>query len=118
MSKYALWNKTDNIITPVGEVLSPEEWISRYPIAGQIDTVCGGGVINGAYFGIYASMIEMYENEGCDFSKCTSKQECLDAIEAFENERSEMVNTYVEPNSRIADALEDLVVMQELATME
>ena len=29
MSRYAIWNKTDPIITPIGEVLTAEQWIRR-----------------------------------------------------------------------------------------
>ena len=33
MSRYAIWNKQDTILTPVGEVISAEQWIQKYPIA-------------------------------------------------------------------------------------
>ena len=89
MSRYAIWNKKDLILTPIGEVLTPEKWIERYPIAGveSITVVCAGGEINGAFFGTLGSMVERYEREGCDFSACKSAVEKLAAIEAFEDER-------------------------------
>lgn len=118
MSKYAIWNKKDKVITPSGAIFTPEQWIEKYPVAEVLDIVCGGGAINGSIFAVYDQMIEMYTAEGCDFSGCSTQQEHLDRIEQFEDERNNAGNTYVEPNSRIADALEDLVVMQELATME
>lgn len=118
MSRYAVWNKTSKVITPIGEVLTPQQWIDRYPVAEVLDTVVAGGTINGAFFGVYDQMVEMYTAEGCDFSGCTTQQDYLDRIEQFEDERNKPSESYVEPNSRIADALEDLVVMQELATME
>ena len=45
MSRYSIWNKTDPIITPIGEVLTPEQWIERYPVAGlnTITVVCAAG---------------------------------------------------------------------------
>lgn len=87
MSRYAIWNKVDPIFTPVGTVFTAEQWIERHPIAGleQISVVCGGGEINGAFFGTLGSMVEMYEKQGCDFSACTNDQEKLDTIEAFED---------------------------------
>ena len=87
MSRYAIWNKKDKIITPVGEVITAEQWIAKYPVAGldNITIVCGGGEINGSFFGTLGSMVEQYEREGCDFSACTTDQEKLDAIEAFED---------------------------------
>ena len=89
MSKYAIWNKSDPILTPIGEVLTAEQWIERYPIAGvaSVNVVCAGGEINGAFFGTLGSMVEMYEKQGCDFSACTAPEEKLAAIEAFEGER-------------------------------
>ncbi len=89
MSRFAIWNKKDAIITPIGEVLTAEKWIERYPVAGvaSITVVCAGGEINGAFFGTLGSMVEMYAKEGCDFSACTTAEEKLAAIEAFEDAR-------------------------------
>ena len=90
MSRYAIWNKKDAILTPVGEVFTAEQWIARYPIAGvaTITVVCGGGEINGSFFGTLGSMVESYEKEGCDFSNCATAEDKLNAIEAFEDARN------------------------------
>lgn len=87
--RYAIWNKKDNILTPIGEVLTPEQWIERYPIAGveTITVVCAAGEINGAFFGTLGAMVDMYEREGADFSACTTDEEKIDVITAFDNER-------------------------------
>ena len=84
--RYAIWNKKDNIITPVGEVLTAEQWIQRYPVAGVdgIDVVCSAGVINGGFFGVLAHMVQTYENNGCDFSSCATAEEKLQAMEDFD----------------------------------
>ena len=113
-SRYVIWDKTSDVITPIGEVLTPEEWIGRYPVARALPTVVAGGVINGAFFGVYSQMVEMYEKMGCDFSKCTTEQEHLDAIEAFEDARNAALEngTTVETEERITD-LEETVAMQE-----
>lgn len=89
MTKYAIWNKTDPILTPIGEVLTAEKWIERYPIAGieSITVVCAGGEINGAFFGTLGQMVAQYEKQGCDFSACTTPEEKLATIEAFEDAR-------------------------------
>ena len=89
--RYAIWNKKDNIITPVGEVLTAEQWIQRYPVAGVdgIDVVCSAGVINGGFFGVLAQMVQMYENNGCDFSRCTTAEEKLQAMEDFDKAATE-----------------------------
>lgn len=90
MSRYAIWNKKDAILTPVGEVLTAEQWISRYPLAGveTIKVVCGGGEINGSFFGTLGSMVDAFEKAGCDFSNCTTDQDKLNAIEAFEDAKA------------------------------
>ena len=89
MKKYAIWNKKDFILTPIGEVLTAEQWIERYPIAGveTINVVCAAGEINGAFFGTLGQMVDMYEKQGCDFSTCETPEEKLAAIEEFDTAR-------------------------------
>lgn len=90
MKRYAIWNKKDPIITPVGEVLTAEQWIARYPMAGldSITVICAAGEINGGFFGTLGQMVTMCENEGCDFSACVTPEEKLAVIEAFEDKRN------------------------------
>lgn len=90
MKRYAIWNKVDPIFTPIGEVLAAEKWIERYPIAGvdSITVVCAAGEINGGFFGTLGQMKQVFEAQGCDFSACTTNEEILEAIEAFEDEMS------------------------------
>lgn len=108
--RYQVWNKTDNVITPIGEVLSPEQWLEKFPMGRALDLVIGGGTINGSFCGEYTSMIDMYEKQGCDFTGCVTQQDHLDAIEAFEDAQN--APSDVTPDeTRIADALEDLVVL-------
>ncbi len=87
MKRYAIWNKIDPIITPIGEVLNAQQWIERYPVAGipTITVVCAYGEINGAFFGTLGQMVQMFEAQGCDFSACTTDEEKLAVIEAFED---------------------------------
>lgn len=112
MNRYAIWNKTDPIITPIGEVLTPEQWIERYPVAGlpTITVVCGAGEINGAFFGTLGSMVDHYTSEGCDFLGCNTPEEKLAAIEAFEDARNAPI-TGPTAEERIAAALEAQVMM-------
>ena len=107
MSRYAIWNKQDNILTPIGEVLTAAQWIERYPIAGleTVKVVCGGGEINGAFFGTLGQMIEMYSDQGCDFSGCTTDAEKLATIEAFEDAMN-TPSTEPSTDERTAAALE------------
>lgn len=118
--KYQIWDKTSNIITPNGQVFTPIEWIERYPMCGieGIKTVIGGGIVNGTVCMEFTTFIEAYQKNGCDFSACETEQEILDAIEAFENAQNARSESTITDQTRIADALEDLVVMQELSMME
>ena len=87
MKRYAIWNKQDMIITPIGEVLTAEQWIERYPVAGvpSITVVCAAGEINGGFFGTLGQMVQMYEAQGADFSACETAEDKLAVIEAFED---------------------------------
>lgn len=114
LKRYAIWDKQSNVITPVGEVLSPQQWIDRYPVAAQLTTVCSAGDINGGFFGVLSQMKLMYENQGADFSGATTDEEILEVIEAFEDEQNTPDPNFVSDETRTADALEDLVVLTEL----
>ena len=107
MSRYAIWNKKDNVYTPSGAKFTAEQWIERYPIAEveSVKIVCGGGALNGAFFGIFSEMVSMYQKAGCDFSTCTTDQEYLDAIEAFEDAMN-APSTEATTEERTAAALE------------
>ena len=108
LKRYAIWDKKTNIITPIFEVLTPEEWIERYPVAGVegVTVVCSAGEINGGFFGTLGQMVQMYEEAGCDFSECNTDEEKLETIEAFEDARNAASSEVVSPEERIAAALE------------
>lgn len=107
MNRYAIWNKQDSIITPIGEVLTAEQWIGRYPVAGldSITVVCSAGEVNGGFFGTLGQMVQMYEAQGADFSACETDEDKLAVIEAFEDKMN-TPNTEPTPDERIAAALE------------
>lgn len=112
LKRYAIWDKTSTIITPIGEVLTAEQWIARYPVASlpNIVVVCAAGEINGGFFGTLGQMVQMYEAQGADFSEATTDIEKLEVIEAFEDAQNEPdLNPTAE--ERIAAALEFQNVM-------
>ena len=112
MKKYAIWNKQDPILTPIGEVLTASQWIQRYPMAGlnNITVICSAGEINGGFFGTLGQMVQMYEAQGCDFSECETPEAKLEAIEAFEDARDaaarEAANNAKSTEERQTTALE------------
>jgi len=117
--KYAIWNKVDPIITPIGEVLTAEQWIERYPVAGipSITVVCSAGEINGGYFGTLGQMVQIYEGEGADFSKAVSDEEKLAVIEAFEEARSEQAKNAVSNDELTATSLASIAASLEYQNM-
>lgn len=108
--RYAIWNKKDPILTPIGEVLTAEKWIERYPIAGMdsITVVCAGGEINGGFFGTLGQMVEMYIKAGCDFSGCETAEDKLSAIEAFEDAREAQAAADAKAKAEAAAANEEM----------
>lgn len=111
--KYQIWDKKSNVITPIGEVLTAEEWIERYPMAGvdSIDIIIGAGTINGSVCMEFSQTVDNYENMGCDFSGCETKDDYLVAIENFEDEMNAAQASAVTSEDRIAAALEAQVMM-------
>lgn len=113
MSRYAIWNKTDDIYTPVGEKLTAQQWISRYGWIAhpQAIPVVGGGLINGSFIGELNQMKEMAVREGCEFTEGMTPGEILKKIEAFEDERnSAPIVTEPTAEERTAAALEFLAM--------
>ena len=111
--KYAIWDKTSPVITPVGEVFTAEEWTAKHPAAAieSVKIVCGAGEVNGAYFGMLGQMVQMYTSMGADFSKAKTDNAKLEVIEAFEDSMSAQ-SEESSPEERIAAALELANVMK------
>lgn len=108
-NRYAIWDKESQIITPIGEVLSAEQWVARYPMAGlpQVTVICSAGEINGGFFGTLGQMVQMYEAQGADFSEAQTDEEKLEIIEAWEDAMNDPGDlTESTPEERIAAALE------------
>jgi len=87
MKRYAIWDKKTPIITPIYEVLTPEQWIERYPAFGieSVTAVCSAGEISGGFAGTLGQMVQMYEAQGADFSEAATAEDKLAVIEAFED---------------------------------
>lgn len=107
LKRYAIWDKQSDIITPIGEVLTAEQWVARYPVAAvpAVTVVCSAGEVNGGYFGTLGQMVQMYEAQGADFSEAVTDTEKLEVIEAFEDAMNEPDLTPT-PEERMAAALE------------
>lgn len=114
--KYVIWDEVSDVYTPSGEKFTAEKWLDRYQIA-RLETeflVVSGGAYNGAFCAVYSDFVDLYESLGCDFTGCVEKQDYLDAIEAFEKAMNQANTNIITDQTRTADALEDLVLLQEL----
>lgn len=105
--RYAIWDKKTSVITPSGNIYTSDEWMNKYPVSklDNIIVVCAAGEVNGSFFGILGQMKQIYEANGVDFSSCETPEQCLEAIEAYEDEMNKP-NTEPTTEERIAAALE------------
>lgn len=115
MKRYAIWDKTSPIITPIYEVFTPEQWIARYPAFGleSVIAVCAAGETNGGFAGTLGQMVQMYEAQGADFSACETAEDKLAVIEAFED----AMNT-PDPNKVANEELTAVSLASIAASME
>ena len=106
--RYAIWNKTDDIYTPVGIKKTPEEWIAQYNwinAPGAVPIVAAG-LINGALVDELSQMKARCEQQGATFDEGLDNEQLLDAIEAWEDEMNKPVEKEATAEERIAAALE------------
>ena len=84
--KYKIWNKRDKLITPIGEVLTPEQVFDRYPMAEleNFKFIICDAPINMGVFMEFEQTKQMYENMGVPITEVMTEQEVLDAITYFE----------------------------------
>ena len=116
MSRYVLWDRVSQVITPSGEIFTPQEWEDRYPAAALIPYVMSGKSMNGALMQDYETMKDMAIAQGCDLDGIADGQPVLDAIEAFEDAQAEAQQA-AEESARQAE-LEEAALANELAQRE
>ena len=115
LNKYCIWDKTSNVYTPSGNMYTAEEWINKYKwinIPGMVPVMSAGN-INGAMIADLASMKKNAIAQGCTFTDGMTDEQVLEAIEAWENQKSEEAKAAVQEaantpttEERIAAALE------------
>lgn len=103
--KYKIWDKQEDLITPIGEVLTKEEVFERYPMARleNMKFIICDAPINMGVFMEFEQTKESYKQMGAEITDGMTDQEILDAITAFENKPQEAMPT---PEERIASAME------------
>jgi len=103
--KYKIWNKEDRLITPVGEVLYPEQVFAKYPMSELEEfkfIICDAPISMGVFME-YEQTKQAYKNMGVQITEDMSEQEILDAISYFE-ENPPIAEITAE--ERIASAME------------
>ena len=117
--KYKIWDKKEMILTPIGEVLTAEQWIERYPIAGvdSIKVICADEEINGSFFGTLGQMVSVYTSMGADFSLCETDEDKLRVIEAFEEEQNKPKEIVVSNEELTATSLASIAASLEYQNM-
>lgn len=105
--RYQIWDKKEFIYTYIGEVLTPEQWIERYPIINRpgVVPVVAAGEINGGFSGTLGQLKRNAEMMGAVFSEELTDEELLQAIEDFEDEMN-APDTTPSAEERTAAALE------------
>lgn len=111
MARYVIYDNSSTIITPSGAEFTAEEWLNRYPWGRKTKMVVGGGIVNGCVAFIFDDFVAEMRRQGCDFAACTTDQQYLDAIEKFEDAAA-TAPAPITDQTRMADALEDMVVLQ------
>lgn len=110
--KYQIWDKVSHVYTPVGEDLTPAQWIERYQWINNPATVpvIAAGTFNGGYIGELSQMKLMAENAGAEFEDGLTNEQLLDAIAEFEDQMNTPDPDYVTPEERQAAALEAIAM--------
>ena len=103
--KYKIWDKTNNLVTPIHEELTPSQVFERYP-AAKLDNfkmvICDANISMGVFME-FDGFKTHCKSLGVTFTDTMTDQEVLDAITAFEENPPEAEATAEE---RIAAALE------------
>ena len=105
MAKYKIWDRETDLVTPIGEVLTPEQVFARYPapnLPNMKYIICDASISLAAFMEFEATN-EHYKRLGVPITDDMTDQEVLDAISYWEEHPPEPVPTAEE---RIAAMLE------------
>ena len=112
MSRYKIWNGTDDVYTygPPYK-FTPEQWREKYLWSEVEPCVISGGTVNGALCMPLTELLSQASKDGCDFSACTTDEEKLAAIEAFEDAREAAANAKAAEDAQTKAVNDELTVM-------
>lgn len=104
MKYFSLYNGENSYIFPNGMPAGEGELIKSYPLINQIPFILQTDRSGHIIFNI--SLLELLRNQ-YDISEEVSDEEAVEIIQEIENRTDDEVDSQI----RIADALEDLVVL-------
>ena len=103
--KYKIWNKQETLVTPIGEVLTAEQVMAKYPMSALPNfkfIICDAPITLGVFME-FEQTKQMYKGMGVPITDTMTDQEVLDAITYFEEHPAEPEPT---SDERIAAAME------------
>lgn len=103
--KYKIWNGKDDLITPIGEILTAEQVVTKYPMAAKKDmkfVIVDAPISMGVFMELEQTKTA-YKGMGVEITDDMTDQEVLDAISYFEENPVPVEPTAEE---RIAAAME------------
>lgn len=86
MARYKIWDRETDLVTPVGEVLTPEQVFARYPASSLPNMkyiICDAPISMGVFMEFEATK-EYYKRLGVPITDDMTGQEVLDAISYWE----------------------------------
>lgn len=119
LNKYCIWDKTSNVYTPSGNMYTAEEWINKYKwtnIPGMVPVMSAGN-INGAMIADLASMKKNAIAQGCTFTDGMTDEQVLEAIEAWENQKSEEAKAAAQEAANTPTTEERIAAAMEYANL-
>lgn len=117
--RYQIWDKVSNVYTPSGNMYTAEEWINKYKwinIPGMVPVMSAGN-INGAMIADLASMKKNAIAQGCIFTDGMTDEQVLEAIEAWENQKSEEAKIAAQEAAATPTAEERIAAAMEYANL-
>ena len=107
--KYKIWNGIDELVTPIGEVLTAEQVKAKYPAARKLKYIICDSPIQLGVFMEFTQTKAHYKKQGASITESMTDQEVLDAITLLEETPVIEVPT---PEERTAAAMEFANVLQ------
>lgn len=110
MAKYKIWDRETDLVTPIGEVLTPEQVFARHPASKlpNMKYIIYDAPISMGVFMEFEATKEHYKRLGVPITDDMTDQEVLDAISHWEENPPEPESTAEE---RTAAMLEFMTMM-------